>query len=431
MTFVSFFYNICIDLSPLFTQKNGKNRRNPYISFMEHWTNYYNEGISLKEAKRFEESLALHLKVLAIEPELKMPEAWHNVGAAFLRLNRPEEAIPYLRKAITLYDHLIYEVHYSQPDEWENADENESGYKPSENAWIDDDPVIDPEEFYGDEPVAYYLFWKSCCFALLHEKEAFLENLSLSIAKDDWYALEASKEEDLIAFSQDPDFRNLIDPIVARINAPDHPHLFDIFERIEKRILIGFEDPEEFIPDVIHEVTEQQWNAPVPTSWIRKTALQLHNSHLEKSREWTGKTDVKRLAEVFNTLCKDGILALHRPGYTREDAIEEVFSVMEDMVLSPELIKGFCFYCGENVDKLIYSEGTLHIGFNSILIDDSPFAIAIGTTIVQRLRENGFMVEWDGKMGSCIQVLQFQWKKVFISDEDQQLWDHWRVFDLF
>ncbi|ASS49190.1 MAG: hypothetical protein A3D31_04325 [Candidatus Fluviicola riflensis] len=398
---------------------------------MEHWTNYYNEGISLKEAKRFEESLVQHLKVLAIEPELKMPEAWHNVGAAYLRLNRLNEAIPYLRKAITLYDQLIYQLHYSQSDEWENSEENEAGFKQSENAWLDDDPVIDPEEFYGDEPVAYYLFWKSCCFALLNEKEPFLKNLAQSIAKDDWYALEASTEEDIVAFHEDPDFRDLIDPVVVRINSPDHPYLYDIFDRIEKRILIGFEDPEEFIPDIIYEVNEQQWKAPVPTSWIRKTTMQLYTSHLAKSKEWSGETDVKRLAEVFNTLCKDGILALHRPGYTRENAIEEVFSVMEDMVLSPELIKGFCFYCGENVDKLIYSDSTLHIGFNSILIDDSDFAIAIGTTIVERLREKGFMVEWEGTMESCICVLQFRWKKVFISDEDQQLWDHWRVFDLF
>ncbi|HLP54019.1 MAG TPA: tetratricopeptide repeat protein [Fluviicola sp.] len=397
---------------------------------MEHWTNCYNEGISLKEAKRFEESLALHLKVLAIEPELKMPEAWHNVGAAYLRLGRSGEAVPYLRKAIELYDRLIYQMHYSQPDEWGKSEENDS-HKQSESAWLDDDPVIDNEEFYGDEPVAYYLFWKSCCFALLNEKEPFLESLTQSIAKDDWYALEAATEEDLVAFREDPDLRKLIDPIIARINAPDHPHLYDIFDRIEKRILIGFEDPEEFIPDVVHEVTEKQWKAPVPTSWIRKTALQLHANHLAKSKEWPAETDVKRLAEVFNTLCKDGILALHRPGYTREDAIEEVFSVMEDMVLSPDLIKGFCFYCGENVDKLIYSDGTLHIGFNSILIDDAPYAVAIGNTIVQRLREKGFVVEWDGKMESCIRVLNFQWKKVFISDEDQQLWDHWRVFDLF
>ncbi len=399
---------------------------------MEHWTHYYNEGISHKEAKRYDESLALHLKVLVIEPELKMPEAWHNVGAAYLRLNCFEEAVPYLRKAIVLYNELIYQLQFSQSNEWENSEENENDSEQSNSKWMDEDPVIDPEEFYGDEPVAYYLFWKSCCYALLNEKESFLENLKLCIAEDDWFALEASTEEDVNAFYEDPDFRAIIDPVIVRINSPDHTRLYDIFERIEKRILIGFEHPEEFIPDVIHEVSEQQWNEPIPASWIRKTALQLHNNQLEKSKDWSKATDVKLLAEVFNTLCKDGILALHRPGYTREDAIEEVFSVMGDMVLSPELIKGFCFYCGENVEKLIYSEAaTLHIGFNSILVDDSPYAVMIGTTIVQRLRENGFTVEWNGTMESCIQVQQFRWKKVFISDEDQQLWDHWRVFDLF
>jgi hypothetical protein len=399
---------------------------------MEHWTNCYNEGISLKEAGRFEESLGLHLKVLAIEPDLKMPEAWHNVGAAYLRLNRFDEAVPFLRKAIALYDELIYQLQYSQSDDWENSEENEAGLGQSHTQWMDEDPEIDPEQFYGDEPVAYYLFWKSCCFALLREKEAFLENLTQSIAQDDWFALEASTEEDLSAFREDPDVKALIDPIIVRINAPDHKHLYDIFERIEKRVLIGFEDPEEFIPDVVYEVAQQQWKDAIPTSWIRKTAMQLHSTHLLKSKEWTNETDVKRLAEVFNTLCKDGILALHRPGYTREDAIEEVFSVMGDMVLSPELIKGFCFYSGENVEKLIYAEASiLHIGFNSILVDDTPFAVEIGTTIAKRLRENGFTVEWNGTMESSIQIPDFRWKKVFISDEDQQLWDHWRVFDLF
>jgi hypothetical protein len=105
---------------------------------------------------------------------------------------------------------------------------------------------------------------------------------------------------------------------------------------------------------------------------------------------------------------------------------------MNDMVLSPDQIKGFCFYSGENVEELIYKEkGTLYITFNSILLDDPQFGITIGGIIAGHFRDAGFTVNWDGTMRSRIELQDFSWKKVFISDSDQQKWDHWRVFDLF
>jgi tetratricopeptide (TPR) repeat protein len=422
-----------------------------YFYSMEHWAWYYNEGIASKEAKDFELSATHHLKVLEMEPDLEMPEAWHNAGAALLRLGKSAEAEPYLRKAIALYDMLIEAIIEVDGMEMEDEatgflfdddedfgddddDDDEEWNELSAAAYSDEEPDFElgDDELYGDESVAYYLFWKACCFSLLREKEPMLRTLANCVAEDDWYAVEATSEEDMSYFSDDPDFRRLIDPVMERINSPNHRHLFEIFERIEKKVLTGFEDPDEFIEDLIDEVDSENWTDETPVTWMRKTVRDLYIRHEERSATWSHPTDVERLAEVFNRLCRDGILALHKTGFTQTEAIEEVTEVMNDMVLSPDQIKGFCFYSGENVEELIYQEsGSLHITFNSILLDDPQFGITIGNIIAGRLREQGFLFNWDGTMRSRIEILQFSWKKIFISDGDQQQWDHWRVFDLF
>lgn len=410
---------------------------------MEHWAYHYNEGIASKEAKDFEASAAHHLRVLEMEPDLEMPEAWHNAGAALLRLGRTEQAAPYLQRAIELYDMLVGAIR--EVDELELTDEDyedESFFGEGEEG--DDDPEggmhyyeddefdIDNEDLYGDEPVAYYLFWKACCLSLLKQKERMLAVLSECIAEDDWYAIEAGAEEDMQFYRDDPDFKKLVDPIVERISSPEHKHLFDIFERIEKKVLIGFEDPIDFVDEILEDVEAEGWTDKTPRTWIRKTIRDLYRRQQDRSHAWTRPTDVERLAVVFNQLCKEGILALHKTGFSQLEAIDEVTMVMNDMVLSPEVIKGFCFYSGENVDELIYREkGTLYITFNSILLDDPQFGVAIGNVIADRLREAGFTVVWDGTMKTRVEIRNFSWKKVFVSDEDQQQWDHWRVFDFF
>jgi tetratricopeptide (TPR) repeat protein len=414
---------------------------------MEHWAYYYNEGIASKEARNFEYSASCHLKVLEMEPGLEMPEAWHNAGAALLRLGKRAEAEPYLKRAIELYEQLIIAIlevdqlqqeeesgHYLSDDDGDEEDENWNEYRKKMDWFSEDenDLEIDNSYLFGEESVAYYLFWKSCCYALMQQKERTLTTLAESIREDDWFAIEAMSEEDLSEYRDDPGFRKIVEPALERIKSPEHRHLFEIFERIEKKILIGFEDPAEFVDDIIDEVEAEDWPDKTPVTWIRKTTRDLHKKQQERSTEWKQPTDVIRLATVFNNLCKKGILALHNTGFTQLEAIDEVTAVMNDMVLSPEQIRGFCFYSGENVEELIYKEkGTLYITFNNILLDDPESGIAVGQTIVDQLREQGFMVSWDGTMKTRIEIPDFSWKKVFISDGDQQQWDHWRVFDLF
>lgn len=140
---------------------------------------YYNEGIKLKRKGEFEKSAECHLKVIELDPETKMAEAWHNAGAALQKINKNLEAIPYLEKAIYYYELAIKEI-------------------PSKKD--------------------YYLFWKSCVYALLADKENMLVTLSECLALNDSYAIEADYEEDFNNYVNDTDFRNLIDPAIKTID---------------------------------------------------------------------------------------------------------------------------------------------------------------------------------------------------------------------
>lgn len=140
---------------------------------------YYNEGIRLKQQGEFERSAQCHLKVIELDPETDVPEAWHNAGAALQRINRNTDAIPYLEKAIYYYDLAIEET-------------------PSRKD--------------------YLLFWKSCVYALLADKENMLVVLSECLSLNDSYAIEADYEEDFNNYVNDADFRNLIDPAIKTID---------------------------------------------------------------------------------------------------------------------------------------------------------------------------------------------------------------------
>ena len=74
---------------------------------MKNWTYYYDRGIHLKDKGQLEESAEHHLKVFEVAPDLTMPEAWHNAGAALLRVNQATEAKPYLERALVEYDVCI------------------------------------------------------------------------------------------------------------------------------------------------------------------------------------------------------------------------------------------------------------------------------------------------------------------------------------
>jgi tetratricopeptide (TPR) repeat protein len=129
---------------------------------------HYNQGIQYKQEGKHELSAQSHIKALEFDQDT--PEAWHNAGAALLRISKAEEAQPYLQRALLEYDKKIEE----------------------------------------DEQTAYYLFWKACVYALLQDKANMLLTLKDAFQHNPKYAEEAQTEEDFDLYREDADLNELI-----------------------------------------------------------------------------------------------------------------------------------------------------------------------------------------------------------------------------
>ena len=131
-----------------------------YVSCYNMAVNYRREGDLARSAE-------FHVKAIQMNPSWDLPEAWHNAGAALIRIKKEEQALPYLEKAKALYDVKIA-----------HAKSNK----------------------------AYYIYWKACILALLKERGDAFRTLKLAIDMNGVYAEEARSEEDFKEYFRDPDF---------------------------------------------------------------------------------------------------------------------------------------------------------------------------------------------------------------------------------
>ena len=80
--------------------------------------------------------------------------------------------------------------------------------------------------------------------------------------------------------------------------------------------------------------------------------------------------------------------------------------------------------------RLIHQQGgPLSISFHAT--QEGTDYVKTGKKIIEALEAQGFNPQWDERMDSDIVIPEFWWKKVFLSDDDQERWDPWRLFDKF
>ncbi len=146
--------------------------------FHPDFAHFYHLGIDYKQKGEPEKAAQAHIKALDFQQDY--PRGWHSAGAALLQIKPREEAIPYLQKALEIYEQKISEA------------ENDTA-----------------------EP----LFWKAAVHALLQEKEAMLQTLSECFQNNPSYAEAAQSEEDFEAYREDEDFQKLIQEEMEALQA--------------------------------------------------------------------------------------------------------------------------------------------------------------------------------------------------------------------
>lgn len=192
----------------------------------------------------------------------------------------------------------------------------------------------------------------------------------------------------------------------------------------------GFESLEDIIENALETVEDEGWESEIPEEWVREVLTKEYVKNDTESKNWQHPTDTDKLHAAFDSLCKDGILALHNAGYTQSDAIYDVQDVWKDLEDEGKKPIGYCYYHGQDLERVIRT-GILCIGFYGEKANNDKEAISIGHKVVSALKEAGFLVEWNGAASQRIEIQDFNWQNVFTSDEEVEgKWGYDRVFQL-
>ena len=184
----------------------------------------------------------------------------------------------------------------------------------------------------------------------------------------------------------------------------------EIIAYIQQEVHFGFNSEAEILQSTWDYGIEDE--DQLDERWLRQVIAGYYDRHQEESKNWKRPTDFDRLAKVFDELNSEGIIALHKAGYTKQDGYSDVGEVIQ--MLSRSSIKplGYCFYHTQDLERAIDPEiQNLFLAFDDIRQDDEN-ALLVGRKIVAKLNENGLKTEWDGTIDQRIEIKNIYWQKV-------------------
>lgn len=122
--------------------------------------------------------------------------------------------------------------------------------------------------------------------------------------------------------------------------------------------------------------------------------------------------DLLRLKESFINLSKNHkIISIHNAGYDIEEGIQDAFELYTHLRNNKYGVEGFCFYSFEDIEFAL-DENILNIAFGDFEYDEKK-ALDIGKRVADELKSNGFKIRWDETVDERIEIMDFNWQKVY------------------
>ena len=141
------------------------------------------------------------------------------------------------------------------------------------------------------------------------------------------------------------------------------------------------------------------------------TLRQYGEALMEEKREadsgWPVRTDWDRLAQAFEALERDAILATHNSGYTTSDAHHDAWEIIRGDPAGQW--RGFAYYHEQDVERTVDGMPLL-LGFDAVA-DGEDAKRAVGEAVAAGLRDAGFTVDWNGDPETRMGVTDIDWKK--------------------
>ena len=180
----------------------------------------------------------------------------------------------------------------------------------------------------------------------------------------------------------------------------------DILSCVRSLVWSGEYDEEEvalYIRDHFGQLDE------VDRGWLLKVILSEFESKRNAEENWPKVTDFDRLDRAFTLLEAQGIIALHRAGYTQSDGHEEVDDAYNEAGGKRSEYKGYCFYTEQDQEGTL-DRSDLYIAFGHLSGNDAK-GVKVGQMLRAALEREGFSVEWDGTSKTRLIVKGFLWQR--------------------
>jgi len=154
---------------------------------------------------------------------------------------------------------------------------------------------------------------------------------------------------------------------------------------------------------------------------ISELKLFIHNEYQQhnfKISQLEKNTDFQRLSKFFDSLCKERVIALHKAGYRNEDAFEQIDLVLEKLNKKPF---GYVFYIERELFHALESN-ILYLSFGSFVESEKTASngkskLEMGYYFVNRLKSEGFEVNWNEDEFSKIAINPFYWNKKYDGED--------------
>lgn len=177
----------------------------------------------------------------------------------------------------------------------------------------------------------------------------------------------------------------------------------DILSWVRSLVWSGEYDEQEValqIKDQVRDVDEE---------WLGNVIDSEADSKRKAEEAWPKVTDFDRLDRAFTILEAQGVIALHRAGFTQSDGLEEVEDAYHDGGGRNSEYAGHCFYTEQDQEGALKGSG-LCIGFGHLSGNDAK-GIKVGQLLRAALEREGFEVEWDGTIRSRLCLKEFRWQR--------------------
>lgn len=180
----------------------------------------------------------------------------------------------------------------------------------------------------------------------------------------------------------------------------------DILHWVRYCVWSGENDPEEVALLIEEQLGEED---EIDEDWLDKEIRREFAAKRKAEKTWPKVTDCDHLDRAFETLERQGIIALHMAGFTQTDGLEEVEDAYREAGGKKSKYAGHCFYTEQDQEHALDGSG-LYIGFGHLSGDDAK-GVEVGHMLRAALEREGLNVEWDGTIKTRLYVKGFRWQR--------------------